>query len=470
MERKKKPKDTVSELKCTDNDNLGLKLCEECMKCNREKLQILVETEKAASLDLGPSLEVYKSEMRDITHSMMSKMEILEKAIYAQNEEWSDLRKRMENISIISLKQLEDNEKITKKTVEKSEQVLMKYSEAVKGKVDTLATDVKKMQKSILDTTTKIDINNDREKRKNNIILYNLDEKENNPRVCVGKLLKEIADIDSEVVDISRLGRKSEEAKPRPVLVQLASLTTKNLLFANCFKLRNSTCFSKVIINHDLSKEDRISNKKILEEKKSFAEVNKRGLVLYYKNSIVVSEVAMKSDFKEHISVKLVMSKSILNIVFIYRSPKSDEKNNKNLLSLLIEGLSLNGDFLMLGDFNFPEIDWETFSCRGSDEKIENEFLSILKDKFLIQHINFPTRFRDGQAANILDLVISAKELVRNIMHHPPLGNSDHSIVEFKVIGFRCPPEKYKKKYCYDSGNYESLCIIKKHLRVVRAN
>ncbi|ESO00369.1 hypothetical protein HELRODRAFT_175779 [Helobdella robusta] len=187
-----------------------------------------------------------------------------------------------------------------------------------------------------------------------------------------------------------------------------------------------------------------------------FAEVNKRGLVLYYKNSIVVSEVAMKSDFKEHISVKLVMSKSILNIVFIYRSPKSDEKNNKNLLSLLIEGLSLNGDFLMLGDFNFPEIDWETFSCRGSDEKIENEFLSILKDKFLIQHINFPTRFRDGQAANILDLVISAKELVRDIMHHPPLGNSDHSIVEFKVIGFRCPPEKYKKKY-YDSGNYESF-------------
>ncbi|ESO11977.1 hypothetical protein HELRODRAFT_158358 [Helobdella robusta] len=299
MERKKKPKDTVSELKCTDNDNLGLKLCEECMKCNREKLQILVETEKVASLDFGPSLEVYKSEMRDITHSMMSKMEILEKAIYAQNEEWSDLRKRMENISIISLKQLEDNEKITKKTVEKSEQVLMKYSEAVKGKVDTLATDVKKMQKSILDTTTKIDINNDREKRKNNIILYNLDEKENNPRVCVGKLLKEIADIDSEseVVDISRLGRKSEEAKPRPVLVQLASLTTKNLLLANCFKLRNSTCFSKVIINHDLSKEDRISNKKILEEKKSFAEVNKRGLVLYYKNSIVVSEPS-SDDFK----------------------------------------------------------------------------------------------------------------------------------------------------------------------------
>ncbi|ESN92829.1 hypothetical protein HELRODRAFT_164960 [Helobdella robusta] len=65
-----------------------------------------------------------------------------------------------------------------------------------KTKVNILISDVKLMQKSILDTNTKLDINYEGEKRKNYVILYNLDE----------KLLEEIADIDleSEVVEVSR--------------------------------------------------------------------------------------------------------------------------------------------------------------------------------------------------------------------------------------------------------------------------
>ncbi|ESN99402.1 hypothetical protein HELRODRAFT_162949 [Helobdella robusta] len=106
--------------------------------------------------------------------------------------------------------------------------------------------------------------------RKNNLILYNLSESEGILKVNVDNLLKEIAgtDMEPDVIEVSRLGRKSDESKSRPTLVQLVGQTSKNLILANCYKLKNYKVYYKVIINHDLSKKDREINKKMLEDKK----------------------------------------------------------------------------------------------------------------------------------------------------------------------------------------------------------
>ncbi|ESO04888.1 hypothetical protein HELRODRAFT_171891 [Helobdella robusta] len=185
-----------------------------------------------------------------------------------------------------------------------------------------------------------------------------------------------------------------------------------------------------------------------------FAEQHRRGLMLFCKRSLLLTEINLNSSFKEYIIVKLCVSNRVLNILFVYRSPNSNVGNNDLLLKLINDVLALPGETLLFGDFNFPDINWDTSSFKGNDERVENKFLDLLKDKFLIQHISHPTRFRDGQTSNILDLVISSQEFINNSIHYPPLGNSDHSILEFKLTGFCCSAMECDKKYCFDLGDY----------------
>ncbi|ESO07574.1 hypothetical protein HELRODRAFT_170120 [Helobdella robusta] len=210
-----------SELKTTED--FGLKLCE--------------ESTNLASLN---------AELSTQTQVIISKLKSLDAAIGLQNSNFNEFRMKIDNFSYSSMKILEENEKVAKTKVEQNEQEIKKYSDAVKGKVN-------------------------KEKRRNNVILYNLQEKGVNTKEVVKNLLKEISEIDLETegTEISRLGRKMEDdQKSRPVLIQFANINTKNLLLANCYKLKKSAIFNKVIVNHDLSKEERSNNRKLLEEKK----------------------------------------------------------------------------------------------------------------------------------------------------------------------------------------------------------
>jgi len=53
------------------------------------------------------------------------------------------------------------------------------------------------------------------------------------------------------------------------------------------------------------------------------------------------------------------------------------------------------GRCLIVGDY--PHINWDSMECARGDE----EFVELLQDNFLCQHVNEPTR-----EGNILDLVI----------------------------------------------------------------
>ena len=56
------------------------------------------------------------------------------------------------------------------------------------------------------------------------------------------------------------------------------------------------------------------------------------------------------------------------------------------------------------------------------------QFLFLIQDSFLIQHVLEPTR-----GDNVLDIVLSSKKLVDNVKIHEPLGNSDHSQIHFDI-------------------------------------
>ena len=64
-----------------------------------------------------------------------------------------------------------------------------------------------------------------------------------------------------------------------------------------------------------------------------------------------------------------------------------------------------------------------------STESEDQQFLFLIQDSFLTQHMLEPTR-----GEYVLDIVLfSQNELVDNVKIHEPLGNSDHNQIHFDI-------------------------------------
>ena len=80
---------------------------------------------------------------------------------------------------------------------------------------------------------------------------------------------------------------------------------------------------------------------------------------------------------------------------------------------------------LILGTFHVPLPPSFCMTCKHE----------VIKDTFLTQHILQPTRYRESQQSNILDLVFTNEDLmVNNIICVPGLGKSDHCLITFDFI------------------------------------
>ena len=61
--------------------------------------------------------------------------------------------------------------------------------------------------------------------------------------------------------------------------------------------------------------------------------------------------------------------------------------------------------------------------------------LECVDDNFLIQHITENTRFREGQASNLLDLVFTDRDdNVTRLDYEMPFGRSDHVCLKRKYF------------------------------------
>ena len=76
--------------------------------------------------------------------------------------------------------------------------------------------------------------------------------------------------------------------------------------------------------------------------------------------------------------------------------------------------------------FNYPDIDWETMYHKSSS----TEFVDLILDNFLFQHVNVPTRDK-----NVLDLVFTSDEaMIENLVVKEPFSISDHNIICWNLI------------------------------------
>ena len=111
------------------------------------------------------------------------------------------------------------------------------------------------------------------------------------------------------------------------------------------------------------------------------------------------------------------------------------------------------GDCIVMGDFNHGNIQWDTLESTGVEDQ---QFMCLIQDNFLIQHVLEPTR-----GGRVLDLVLSSqKEFVDNVNIQEPLGSSDHNQVHFNI---KIKSDKTKVSRCkrnFRKGNYKEMRTI----------
>ena len=145
-----------------------------------------------------------------------------------------------------------------------------------------------------------------------------------------------------------------------------------------------------------------------------------------------------------------------------------EQDNNSNLRKLIREATAMSySHILLMGDFNYPDINWKNWTSKTDNiESQEFKFIECIRDSFLTQHVQDPTRVRGEDTPNLLDLIFTnEKNMIDSIEHQSPLGKSDHSVLTFQ---FNCYTELTKHRGTrknFVRADYEN---IKKQLNEIQ--
>jgi len=102
-----------------------------------------------------------------------------------------------------------------------------------------------------------------------------------------------------------------------------------------------------------------------------------------------------------------------------------------------------------MGDFNYPDIDWDTMYHNNSS----SNFVDLVLDNFLNQHVNEPTRDK-----NVLDLVFTSEEaMIEDLEVKEHFSTSDHNIICFNLISKTDMPLSNVIKYNYSRADYVKI-------------
>ena len=189
-----------------------------------------------------------------------------------------------------------------------------------------------------------------------------------------------------------------------------------------------------------------------------------RGIAIYTHQSIEKSTIQIKStiDFEEACLIEIrLRGGDMLLFGCIYRSPTTTETsnaNNDNLISLLkCISSKKYSHVCIVGDFNYKKIDWTVWKTKQSDNSKEAKFIEGVRDSYLYQHVESPTRRRGTDDPSLLDLILTNEEMqISDIIHGAPLGKSDHDVLSFK---FQCYVDfsRKKERYIFERGDYEAM-------------
>ena len=125
------------------------------------------------------------------------------------------------------------------------------------------------------------------------------------------------------------------------------------------------------------------------------------GVIIYVKDSLTSVPLThlTNSEFNESVWCHVQQDDFSLIIGCCYRSTSSTADNNDELLKLLDRATqySARAHILIMGDFNYPDIDYNNWKVDSNTEKDSSRFFDKTQDLFLYQHVSDFTRVRAGQ-------------------------------------------------------------------------
>jgi len=186
-----------------------------------------------------------------------------------------------------------------------------------------------------------------------------------------------------------------------------------------------------------------------------------RGIIIYVHSSIKGTiEFTPVTEFTESVWIQIPLHRDDKLLVgCIYRSDSGSNENNNKLHDLISEATNKKFSHLLItGDFNYRHINWGNWTTQRDNNSEEHNFIECIRDNYLHQHIEKPTRGRINCDPSTIDLVLTNEEnMATDISHQSPLGKSDHAVITFRFNCYLNLTQKPRSRYQYDSANYNGM-------------
>ena len=163
------------------------------------------------------------------------------------------------------------------------------------------------------------------------------------------------------------------------------------------------------------------------------------GSIIYIKSNIKTSVVANFNNVPDSLAVTIETEIGNLCIACIYRSMSLNVLQNAKLISSLKTICNVNNDFetVILGDFNLPDVSWETGCVNngliGNNKSFMNQerFMDVFNDAGLSWYFTKETTRRrlvkGALQESLLDQVLYTNDaLINSCKSLSPIGKSDH--------------------------------------------
>jgi endonuclease/exonuclease/phosphatase family metal-dependent hydrolase len=144
----------------------------------------------------------------------------------------------------------------------------------------------------------------------------------------------------------------------------------------------------------------------------------------------------MDTEFKESLWCNVMLEDSKLLVGLCYRCPSSEVENNDKLLKLLelVMSRARGTHVMIMGDFNYADIDYVNDTVKGNEDSCAARFLHKTQELCLFQSVQQSTRIRQGQQPSTLDYIFTDEEnVVEQLVYNAPLGNSGHVTLEWNI-------------------------------------
>ena len=188
------------------------------------------------------------------------------------------------------------------------------------------------------------------------------------------------------------------------------------------------------------------------------------GVAIYYKDSLDVQLIAnncIPSTFSNFEFSAIRLNTSFYKITFLCFYIPPDSSNClftvNNACKVISSYIPYTDPFVLLGDFNFPRVDWKTFTAPNCCPAKQN-FLDFCLDNCLSQTISSPTHC-DG---NILDLVFcnlrATNELISSSVDLPMTTTCDHNLISLVLTNQEVQCKSVRKPIRnFKQGDYAKI-------------